>query len=94
LERSVDGGRDWHDPPDHASDLESLGLQPHRSDTFKLAADPQSIEKVRDIVGLNLDPPAQWTCKIDGEVIMRYGEPACPPWRDGMGADSAVSCQQ
>jgi transposase len=35
----------------------AFGLQPHRSDSFKLSTDPQSIEKVRDIVGLYLDPP-------------------------------------
>ena len=33
------------------------GLQPHRVDTFKLSNDPLFIEKVRDIVGLYLDPP-------------------------------------
>jgi transposase len=32
-------------------------LQPHRSETFKLSHDPLFIEKVRDIVGLYLDPP-------------------------------------
>jgi transposase len=32
-------------------------LQPHRSETFKLSTDPYFIEKVRDIVGLYLDPP-------------------------------------
>lgn len=35
----------------------AFGLQPHRSSTFKLSTDPQFIEKVRDIVGLYLDPP-------------------------------------
>ena len=35
----------------------AFGLQPHRSETFKLSNDPQFIEKVRDIVGLYLDPP-------------------------------------
>src|SRR5487761_1441150 len=35
----------------------AFGLQPHRSDTFKLSPDPQLIEKVRDIVGLYLNPP-------------------------------------
>lgn len=30
----------------------AFGLQPHRTDTFKLSPDPQLIEKVRDIVGL------------------------------------------
>src|SRR5688572_19678033 len=32
-------------------------LQPYRSETFKLSADPQFVEKVRDIVGLYLNPP-------------------------------------
>jgi transposase len=35
----------------------AFGLQPHRTDTFKLSPDPQLIEKVRDIVGLYLNPP-------------------------------------
>lgn len=32
-------------------------LQPHRQETFKLSKDPQFIEKVRDVVGLYLNPP-------------------------------------
>ena len=35
----------------------AFGLQPHRTETFKLSTDPLFIEKVRDIVGLYLDPP-------------------------------------
>ena len=35
----------------------TFGLQPHRSETFKLSPDPQLIEKVRDIVGLYMNPP-------------------------------------
>ena len=35
----------------------TLGLQPHRSETFKLSSDPFFVEKVRDIVGLYLAPP-------------------------------------
>jgi transposase len=35
----------------------AFGLQPHRSETFKLSADPLFVEKVRDIVGLYLAPP-------------------------------------
>jgi putative transposase len=34
-----------------------FGLQPHRSKSFKLSNDPFFIEKVRDIVGLYLNPP-------------------------------------
>src|SRR5512143_4089211 len=36
----------------------AVGLQPHRSATFKLSPDPLLIEKVRDIVGLYINPPA------------------------------------
>ena len=32
-------------------------LQPHRAETFKLSTDPLFIDKIRDIVGLYLDPP-------------------------------------
>lgn len=35
----------------------AFGLQPHRTETFKLSADPLFVEKVRDIVGLYLHPP-------------------------------------
>jgi transposase len=35
----------------------AFGLQPHRAETFKLSADPFFIEKVRDVVGLYLNPP-------------------------------------
>ena len=35
----------------------AFSLAPHRSETFKLSTDPQFVEKVRDIVGLYLDPP-------------------------------------
>ncbi len=35
----------------------AFGLQPHRSKTFKLSTDPLFIDKVRDVVGLYLNPP-------------------------------------
>jgi transposase len=35
----------------------AFGLQPHRSQTFKLSTDPLFVDKVRDIVGLYLSPP-------------------------------------
>src|SRR5688572_25506065 len=41
-------GQIWH----------AFGLQPHRSETFKLSKDPLLIDKVRDIVGLYMNPPA------------------------------------
>ncbi|HEV8583564.1 MAG TPA: IS630 family transposase [Methylomirabilota bacterium] len=35
----------------------AFGLQPHRAETWKLSRDPQFVDKVRDVVGLYLDPP-------------------------------------
>ncbi len=35
----------------------AFALEPHRTETFKLSSDPLFIEKIRDIVGLYLNPP-------------------------------------
>ena len=35
------------------------GLQPHRVGQFKLSTDPHFVEKLRDVVGLYLNPPAK-----------------------------------
>ncbi len=35
----------------------AFGLQPHRQDTWKLSRDPLFVAKVRDVVGLYLNPP-------------------------------------
>ncbi len=35
----------------------AFGLQPHRSEAFKLSNDPLFVEKVRDIAGLYMSPP-------------------------------------
>ena len=35
----------------------AFALKPHRAESFKLWPDPQFIEKVRDVVGLYLNPP-------------------------------------
>jgi transposase len=35
----------------------AFGLQPHRQETWKLSKDPLFVEKVRDVVGLYLNPP-------------------------------------
>jgi transposase len=37
---------------------EAFHLQPHRSETFKVSPDPFLVDKVRDIVGLYVNPPA------------------------------------
>lgn len=35
----------------------AFGLQPHRTENFKLSPDPLLVEKVRDVVGLYMNPP-------------------------------------
>lgn len=35
----------------------AFALQPHRTESFKLSADPFFVEKVRDVVGLYINPP-------------------------------------
>ena len=37
----------------------AFGLKPWLTDTFKLSEDPQFVDKVRDVVGLYLNPPEQ-----------------------------------
>jgi hypothetical protein len=37
----------------------AFALQPHRQETFKLSADPLFTDKVRDVVGLYLNPPTK-----------------------------------
>src|SRR5262249_2495361 len=44
-----------------------FGLQPHRTRSFKLSTDPFFVEKVRDIVGLYLNPP-------DKALVLRVDE--------------------
>ena len=34
-------------------------LQPHRTESFKLSPDPQLVNKIRDVVGLYMTPPAK-----------------------------------
>jgi transposase len=43
------------------------GLQPHRTETFKFSTDPALQAKVRDVVGLYLDPP-------DGAIVLSVDE--------------------
>lgn len=64
----------------------AFGLQPHRSETFKLSRDPQFVEKVRDVVGLYLVPPerALVLC-VDEKTQVQAREPTAPvlPTRPG-----------
>lgn len=36
----------------------AFGLKPHRTETFQLSKDPLFVDKVRDVVGLYMNPPA------------------------------------
>jgi transposase len=45
----------------------AFGLKPHLVDTFKLSNDPLFVEKVRDVVGLYLNPP-------DGALVLCVDE--------------------
>src|SRR5215204_3500727 len=35
----------------------TFGLQPHRTESFKISPDPQLVDKIRDVVGLYINPP-------------------------------------
>ena len=67
------------------------GLAPHRIRTFKLSNDPKFAAKVRDIVGLYVDPPAH-------AVILSVDEKsqACPRegWDPGPGSHPARSAPE
>jgi hypothetical protein len=43
----------------------AFGLKPHLVDTFKLSNDPLFIEKVRDVVGLYMNPPVRHEAPTD-----------------------------
>ena len=50
------------------------GLQPWRRETFRFSADPELDAKVRDVVGLYLDPPEK-------AVAVRISVAGAPPDR-------------
>ena len=60
----------------------SHGLQPHRLRLFKLSNDPAFADKVRDIVGLYMDPPAHAVVlSVDEKSQIQAStapSPACP----------------
>jgi hypothetical protein len=55
----------------------ALGLQPHRTESFKLSPDPLFIDKVCDIAGLYLSPPthAVELCVDEKAQIQRWSDP-------------------
>jgi transposase len=64
----------------------AFGLQPHRSETFKLSCDPAFVDKVRDVVGLYMAPPdrALVLC-VDEKPQIQAAEGTAPvlPMRPG-----------
>jgi transposase len=49
----------------------AFGLAPHRQETCKLSHDPQFIDKVRDVVGLYLNPPERGDLPATGPRQLR-----------------------
>ena len=64
----------------------AFGLQPHRVENFKFSKDPQFVEKVRDIVGLYLNPP-------DRAIVLCVDEKSQVPGVESDAADSAAGHQ-
>src|SRR5215469_12072355 len=60
----------------------AFGLKPHRSESFQLSSDPLLVEKVRDIVGLYMEPPhhALVLCVDEKSQIqaLSRGQPVLP----------------
>jgi len=59
LDGRSDGADERHQCQRGPAHLEAHGLQPHRYRQFKLSNDPNFIDKLRDVVGLYVDPPAR-----------------------------------
>jgi len=56
------------------------GLQPHRVRQFKLSEDPKFIDKLRDVVGLYVDPPAHAIVLAVAEKSANPGPRPHPAW--------------
>lgn len=69
-----------------------FGLQPHRTQSFKLSNDPFFVEKLRDVVGLYLSPPdnALVIC-VDEKSQCQALERAQPMLPMGLGYVEGVS---
>ena len=64
----------------------AFGLQPHRSETYKLSRDPAFVDKVRDVVGLYMAPPERAQATRIGAVCRRE---AADPGRRGYSTRAA-----
>ena len=74
----------------------AFGLQPHRTETFKLSSDPCFIEKVRDVVGLYLiHRIGRWSCAwTRSPRSRRWIAPVrcCPCARDKWNGAPMITC--
>jgi transposase len=65
------------------------GLAPHRIRTFKLSGDPLLAEKLRDVVGLYVDPPAN-------AIVLSVDEKShvwmAPGWQEESGRCRRIAC--
>lgn len=65
------------------------GLQPHRSESFTLSRDPECVPKLRDVVGLSLNPPEKaMVCCVDEKSQIQALDRTAPvlPLRPGIPA--------
>jgi len=59
----------------------AFGLKPHQTEAFKLSPDPRFIDKVRDIVGLYLNPPeAAVVLCVDEKAQIQALDRSAPVW--------------
>lgn len=61
----------------------TFGLKPHRTLSFKLSPDPQLIAKVRDVVGLYMNPPDNVCRSFSREFSSSCGDDR--RWSSGLG---------
>lgn len=72
----------------------AFGLQPHRTEIFKLSTDPLFIEKARDVVGLYLEPPARAiVLRLDEKSQAQAPDRSQPilPMRPGQTSDAPMN---
>jgi transposase len=79
LDRRQDGGRDWHQRQFGAAYLACPWAPAHRVRQFKLSNDPKFVDKLRDVVGLYVDPPAHAIVLSVGEKSQIQALDRTPP---------------
>jgi transposase len=75
----------------------AFGLQPHRAETFKLSRGPAFVDKVRDVVGLHMNPPdrALVPCVDEKPQIQAVeGATPVPPMRPGQVERRSHDCKR